>query len=422
MYAWSTERSTSITDRRREFSSVHRNAIDSSISSTSAQRALDLLNIMEELSEAGNTNVAPDIYSYTTCIQAFARAKQAEKAEQVMSKMLSRGLRPTRRTYTALMSALSKAGHPDRAYDILQNMMDAYEEGGFNDLKPDSVAFSTVIDGWAQVASLDRPEAAIRALEILDDMKARANEGMGPTAQTYTSVLTALGRTETQENCDIARLLLQEMEDEYDRICQENKGADQIDDAFGGKWSIRPTVIQYNCVLSAYSKCKMINKAIKTQKLLRHMQYHPRQDCHPDIISYNCVLQACASSFGNPSMKEASFRIAAETFKAVLSNNNNDNDGETHLEATSTTFAHFAKCCRRLIPHAKQNSLLNKTLQICMKKGMLNHIIVQQVQSACKSTVDWDEAAGELANYVDWKADFRKCKQVPNEWTCNARR
>jgi hypothetical protein len=176
----------------------------------------------------------------------------------------------------------------------------------------------------------------------------------------------------------------------------------------------------------------MINKAIKAQKLLRHMQYHPRQDCHPDTISYNCVLQACAGSFGNPSMKEESFKIAAETFKALLSNNKNEigvdgvqnkkNTYEIPLEPTSTSFAHFAKCCRRLIPPSKQNSLLNKTLQLCMKKGMLNHIIVQQVQTACKSKTDWDEAAGELVDYVDWKADFRKCRQVPTEWTCNARR
>jgi hypothetical protein len=266
-------------------------------------------------------------------------------------------------------------------------------------------------------------------------MKARADEGMGPTAQTYTSVLTALGRTETQENCEIARSLLQEMEDEYDRICQENKGKDISHNLSGGKWSIRPTQIQYNCVLSAYARCQTINKAIKAQRLLRHMQHHPRWDCHPDTISYNCVLQACASSFGGPSVKEQSFQIAIETFKTLLSQDNGnfsskaDVDGQTNrknksiqLEPTSTTFAHFAKCCRRLPPRDKQNILLNKTLQLCMKKGMLNHIVVQQVQTACRSDSDWKEAAGELSNWVDWKADFRKCKQVPNEWTCKARR
>jgi len=434
IYAWSQERGGSVVDRG--YSVAHRKAMDS-ISAASAERAHDLLEIMEEMAEAGNTGVRPDVYSYTTVIQSFARSRDGyAKAEDVLKQMTSRGLTPSKITYTALMSALSRAGHPERAYDILQDMMEAYEKGGIVELKPDTVAFSCVIDGWAQVSSIDRPEASTRALEILDIMKSRSNEGMGPNSLTYTSVLTALARSETKENCEMARKLLQEMEVEYDRSGKENKNKE----ANGGdqKSMIRPTHIQYNCVLTAYSKSQMPNKAILAKRLLDEMHKHPRWDCHPDTISYNSVLHACANAFGNESIRNESFKIGLQIFKAILHGNQCDpkdqnstsqdliqkrkDEPEIPLMPTSTTFALFAKCCRRLLPPSQQKPSLTKTLLLCRGVGMVNLQVVQQVQTACKSESDWEEVAGELAGYVGWKADFRKCKQVPNKWCCNARR
>jgi pentatricopeptide repeat protein len=205
-----------------------RDSLDA-ISTASAYRAYELLTIMEELADAGNINVQPDVYSYTHTIQAFARCRQPQQAQKVLQKMTSRGLQPSRLTYTALTNAFAKGGHPEKASSTLQTMIRAYDQEEIQDLQPDTIAFSSVMDGWAKISSIDRPDAATHALDLLDVMKGRG-PACRPNAQTYSSLLTALAKCGTEQMCEKARMLLQEMEDDY----QE------------GDEEVRPTRIQYN--------------------------------------------------------------------------------------------------------------------------------------------------------------------------------
>ena len=251
-----------------------------------AQRAEDLLTIMEELSEAGNVHVRPDVYSYTTIIQSWAKCKRADKAQTVLKQMVDRGLHPNRLTYTALMNALSKAGQPERAEYVLHQMIAARHQ-------PDTVAFSSIIDGWARVASKDRPEAATRALQVLETMKGNASRGMGPSATTYTSVLTALAKSGSRDTCEKALELLQDMEKDYTASSSRDAASFTAPDNNNNKnkndndkWSMRPTNIHYNCVLNAYARNSRADKAIKAQELINVMENHSRLDCRPDTISY----------------------------------------------------------------------------------------------------------------------------------------
>ena len=250
-----------------------------------AMRAQDLLTIMEELSEAGNLNVRPDVYSYTTTIQCWAKCQSfADKAQDILNRMIERDLQPNKLTYTALMNALSKSGNPEKAEYVLHQMIRSHQQ-------PDTVAFSSIIDGWAKISSKDRPEAAARALQILETMKGNASQGMGPSATTYTSVLNALAKSGLREACDQALDLLQDMEEEYSVMMG---GSDESSstlqdsnlDPRRDKWSIRPTNIHYNCVLNAYARSSRADKAIRAQKLMTVMENHSRLDCRPDTISY----------------------------------------------------------------------------------------------------------------------------------------
>lgn len=236
IHAWSKE--TSSVDHHRvgninkidaEYSS-HSSLNDISVSS--ACRASELLTIMEELSDAGNVNVHPDTFSYTTTIQAFARSRQPQQAQEIFHRMTRKtNLQPSRLTYTALMSAYAKSGQPERAHEILQDMTKAYQSGNIIELKPDTAAYSSVIDGWAKVASIDRPEAAKEAMALFDIMQKKANEGMRPNAQTYTSLLTVFAKCGTGEWCEMAHTMLLDMEQMYYETGDE---------------TIRPTRFQYN--------------------------------------------------------------------------------------------------------------------------------------------------------------------------------
>ena len=182
---------------------------------SAAHRAQQLLDHMVQLASAGSTTVIPDLYSYTTVIQAWAKCGKPSRAQEDMESMIDSGVAPNRFTYTAVMSSLSKSGEAEKAEEVLESMMLEYSKGK-EEMKPDTVAFSSVMDGWAKMSSIDKPEAAKRALELLQRMKDLENAGMGPNARTYTSVLTALAKSGTWDACTRARSLLNEMEHEYE--------------------------------------------------------------------------------------------------------------------------------------------------------------------------------------------------------------
>ena len=124
---------------------------------------------------------------------------------------------------------------------------------------------------------------------------------------------------------------------------------------------------------------------------------------------------ACANAFGNGDLKDKSFAIAMDTFKAAMT----QTDGT--VRPTSTTFAHFLKAARRLLCKTQQKGVLFKTLKICCEKGLLNQVVVQQVQSACQTDDEWKEIGGRVSNYVGLKEKL-KVPLVPQQWICNARR
>ena len=299
LYAWSREGEkkqavTKVVDGKRRTVTPPKRPVSTQMA---AQRAEGMLTVMEELSEAGNSRVRPDVYSYTTAIQCWAKCSDktqtttfTDKAQAVLKRMIDRGLQPNKMTYTALINALSKAGQPKKAEYVLQQMIQSRYEA-------DTVAFSAIIDGWAKISSKDHPEAANRALQILETMKGNESRGVGPTATTYTSVLNALAKSETRDAPDRALDLLKEMEEEYaSRVGAEadlsppppppREPAEQPHNTKLDKWSMRPTNTHYNCVLNAYAKSSRADKAVKAQQLMTVMENHSRLDCRPDTISY----------------------------------------------------------------------------------------------------------------------------------------
>jgi len=366
---------------------------------SAANSAQVLLNRMEKLAQGDRPSLKPDVYTYTTVIQAWARCEQSLKAEKLLDIMASKGLIPNRYTYTAVMSALAKTGMPEKAERLLETMMQIYQKGN-ESLKPDTVSFSCVMDGWARISHVDKPYAADRALALLEKMKSLEREGMGPNSRTYTSVLSAIAKSGTWEACETARAILQDMEYE----ASDN-----------GRMNLQPSTIHYNAVLHAYARSPRADKALKASSFLSYMRQHPNRQCRPDSISYNSVLMACANAFGNEELKQRSYNIAKEVFRRTI-------HGDDNVGPSSTTFVHFCKASRRLVLNEKLRlAALKKAMRLCCNFGMLNNVVVLQAQLACKSDGEWKEISGPVGDYVGWKGKF-KPRDVPRKWTSQAGR
>ncbi|CAB9503725.1 Pentatricopeptide repeat-containing protein [Seminavis robusta] len=393
-------------------------------------RAQELLEHMETLSEAGNSRVKPDVYSYTTVIQAWvsqmrhrhrrrenksrgnhfdktqktltqqgANTAAAPAAYRLLKKMEEQQLQPNQITYTSVMSALCWSGQPDEAHKLLlhllerfqqqQNMVGESTSAAAMLVKPDTIAFSAVMDGWVKNSNHHSPKALQRVMELLDLMKHWQSEGhddMAPNSRTYTSVISALAKSRTWDACLKAKSILKEIPE----------GA---------------TVIHYNAVLDAYAKSPRADKARHAKTLLGEMMANP--SVSPDIISFNSVLSACAGSFGDAALKKESLSIAVAVFKHICQSED--------LTATAYTFSIMIKTLRKLVfEEAARYDFVGKIFQLCCKNGQVNAGVWQQV----KKSIPSDETTEHLWNTLLGDVVYREGLQIadlPDEWKSKAK-
>jgi pentatricopeptide repeat protein len=391
------------------------------------ERAQELLEHMETMSSAGNTKVKPDVYSYTTVIQAWVSQLRnrhnrqenlrrgnhfdttqkifspqrnttmaAEAASTLLKRMEDKQLQPNEITYTSVMMALCWSGKPQEAHNLLLKLLDRFQQqqamvGESSSassmlVKPDTIAFSAVMDGWVKNSNNHSPVASQRVLELLKLMKlwqAKGHDDMAPNSRTYTSVISALAKSRTWDACLQAQSLLLEVP--------------------GGA-----TVIHYNAVLDAFAKSPRADKARLAKALLEEMI--DNRSVSPDIISYNSVLSACAASFGNVDLKRESLAIATSVFKHICQSE--------ELEPSSYTFSVMIKSLRKLVADETTcYGVVGKVFRLCCKRGQLNAGVWQQL----KKSIPRDETAvwkDLMAGYL--YRDGLQLADLPEEWKSRA--
>ena len=117
--------------------------LDSLAKSGAAPRAQELLQRIEALHEEGYYQVAPDVVSYNSVLNAWARSSSepVERAVELFQKqVLDSHVRPTLVTYNTLILAFSKRGQAEDARHILEFLL---EQGG--DIRPDTISFNSVL-------------------------------------------------------------------------------------------------------------------------------------------------------------------------------------------------------------------------------------------------------------------------------------
>ena len=167
-------------------------------------------------------------------------------------------------------------------------------------------------------------------------------------------------------------------------------------------------------MLNAYARSPRADKALKAAGLLREMKEHNKRNCRPDIISYNTLLLACSNAFGNEELRQRSYIIAVEAFKAAMV-------GAHDVQPTSTTFSNFLRASRRLVDPVKRPSLLRKTFKLCCKLGLVNKAVMSQIKQACLNDEEWGEVVESAAQFIH-RDDRIQISRLPQSWTCHARR
>ena len=175
------------------------------------ERALAIVQQLEELDPQASSPLAPDTFTYTNMIHAWSASDRADAPKRALSilrgmEQLSnegrRGVKPSTITYNAVIHAFARHGETEIPERLLEAMEDQHSSTGAP--PPDFVTYATVIRAWEISRS---PKAAARARELLEAMQERADLGNAawmPSSAVYASVIRAQGNTPGENGAESA--------------------------------------------------------------------------------------------------------------------------------------------------------------------------------------------------------------------------
>jgi pentatricopeptide repeat protein len=180
-------------------------------------------------------------------------------------------------SYNTVLSACAKAGLPQQAQQLFQELQERHATSGDERWRPDIISYNAVLYALALLGQTD---------QLGDLFRYMRTEGPAPTIHSYHDVLYAYAKSRHPQHAETF-LTWWIMEDR--RLQQDhdtNKRTDH-DDA-----QVRPTPQSYNIVLYALSRVPRPDAMARAQKLFRTMPVR-------DAISYTTLIAALCQRLGS---------------------------------------------------------------------------------------------------------------------------
>jgi len=231
----------------------------------SAEKAVLLLDIMERRCRL-EPSIAPDCYTYTSVINAISKSKQhkrrgswAEEIFQRMKSLHSQGLitnEPTIPVYNALLNALiasDEYGSIERAWVVFTEIIETSDIANIRTYNTMLKGYSALVrndDG--DIISYSRPRLAEQLLDRMELSYYRETSDIIPDKYSYTTVISAYGRSNVKRKAAKAHWVLQRMVDAY----QE------------GNNSAKPNTYAFNAVLNACAHTRYPEEKVEAFTIL----------------------------------------------------------------------------------------------------------------------------------------------------------
>lgn len=204
----------------------------------SVHKALQMLDSMEQSHHVGDIETGPNRYAYTNLLRAISQSKikdGASIAEDLLHRMDRRAkqlndasLRPDTHAYTAIIQIFANRNAADefnavqRAQQWFHQMEKRYEDGD-SECKPNKVTCTALINCWRKS---ERPEAGKEAEKILAMMEARYNDGdldFKPDAFVFAAAIDAWARSQSLDKAARAWQVYQRMKAQYTKGNMESQ-------------------------------------------------------------------------------------------------------------------------------------------------------------------------------------------------------
>jgi hypothetical protein len=263
--------------------------------SDSPERVMELLNTMEDdFKRNGKTDHKPDGYTYSSvigCYIKFSRKDAPQKAEELLERMKDLhadwgGEPVSTSVYNAVINAwasCSGSKQKEGQEEALERVKELLKEMENNDESdpsipaPNRISYNTVIKAMREGTAEDATYAE-EILNVLEE-KGQTKPYLLPDSYSYTSVITAYGRSDAPNKASKALEILERM-----LLASQN-----------GNIAAKPTVHSFNAALNACAfvegdgeqKAKAFEIALKIYDLLK---IHDE----PDQTSYGTLIRACS--------------------------------------------------------------------------------------------------------------------------------
>ena len=279
-------------------------------------KARELLGTMRRLADTQGWDCAPDVISYTTVLQLFAKHEEdCEAAHEVWIEMMNQSnLNPDSRAYNAMLHVYAKTGKAQRAQELLEEMVRNYlEKNHVNQVHhhnnhqphnhdhglenrhpdhhghhhhhdhdhqhrdhnkaamPETASFNTVLSAWAKLGNISQAQALFDWMSNLH--RAYRLNSVKPNVITYTNLLNCWAKVESFDEERVVKSaedIFRVMEYDPDSLC-------------------RPNVVSCASLCKVYARFGLGDRA---QALLRHMEIN--MSIEPNSIVYTHVMQALA--------------------------------------------------------------------------------------------------------------------------------
>ena len=293
---------------------------------------------------------------------------------------------PSTRDFNCELNRLARSdakGSAQEAESMLLAALDRVKRGDddTNDVFPNVVSFSTVINCWSRSYLVEAPERAWKLMELLEQRyRETQDEVLRPNKFAYGALVNTLARSRDPDAALKAEAILHKM----GKLCEEGDKGCCPDEYIVNKcinaWSRsadpnaperalalldsleRPSTVAFTSVMQAYSQCDREDGVDKCEELLERMNSLVDQgyiEATPNFRTLNCVMQAYAK-------KARQDKTYAERADELLrSMEERSNAGSKELRPTTASYNICLKAlanCRAKDAAKRADILLNRMI------------------------------------------------------------
>jgi len=251
------------------------------------EQALGILSEMEKSFENGQVDMIPDECSYSAVIKAhvtYKRKNLETKAEKLLSRMWNLhqnhgGNPPDVNVYNSLINAYASL-KSYRGVTKAKQILDEMENGKKGLPKPNLITYNTVIKA---MRNGNRAEGAVFAENILSRLERLGKDDpeLLPDNYSYTSVITAYGRSSSPKKAEKALEIIERMTE-----AQKN-----------GNKAVIVTTQTFNAALNscAFVDGNMEEKARAFEIATKLDGLRAKSGQQADCVWYGTLLRACST-------------------------------------------------------------------------------------------------------------------------------